>query len=191
VQCLLNLPLLTGYFYNEVYREHVNSTSETKGKMARAYADLVKRVWRDGASGVERPSEVKAVVGKVASRFVGYDQQDAQEFLRFMLDALHEDTNTAKRPVPYEEMKESQTDSDLVVSEMWWNNYSLRNRSYLKQLFCGQLRTAVTCSVCRYVSRCFDPFWDLSVRRLRVASVPRDTRRRRWLCVCVCVCVCV
>ena len=83
-----------------------------------------------------------------------------------MLDALHEDTNTVKKPVPYEEIKETEADSDALVSERWWNNYCVRNKSFVKELFCGQLRSAVTCLRCNYVSRCFDPFWDLSVRHL-------------------------
>ena len=47
---------------------------------------------------------------------------------------------------------------------MWWRNYCGRNDSYIKDLFCGQLRSSVTCKACGNVSRCFDPFWDLSVR---------------------------
>lgn len=120
---------------------------------------------------------------QVASRFLGYDQQDAQEFLRFLLDAIHEDTNRVLSPPPYEELKESQTDSNLKVrlarachapqctlrvisqlSLMWWKNYSARNNSFIKDLFCGQLRTSVRCNRCGFTSRCFDPFWDLSVR---------------------------
>ncbi len=104
----------------------------------------------------------------------------AQEFLRFMLDALHEDTNTARKPVPYEEIKESESDPDDVVSERWWKNYCVRNRSFVKELFCGQLRSAVTCSKCGHVSRCFDPFWDL--------SVSSSYSLRCGLCVNVCVC---
>ena len=69
------MPLLTAYFYQEKYRDHINVASDTKGKMARAYCDLIRRMWREGGSGAERPSEVKSLVGKVASRFMGYDQQ--------------------------------------------------------------------------------------------------------------------
>jgi ubiquitin carboxyl-terminal hydrolase 2 len=126
---------------------------------------------------------------QVAVRFLGYDQQDAQEFLRFLLDAIHEDTNRITEAPPYEELKETPADSNAKVpcllpcflllktasiatlspcdmpqlSEMWWRNYCLRNDSFIKDLFCGQLRSSVVCRVCGFVSRCFDPFWDLSV----------------------------
>ncbi|KAA0158770.1 hypothetical protein FNF28_06103 [Cafeteria roenbergensis] len=69
--------------------------------MAAAAAALASRMWgRPGAGGAERPSDVKSVVGRVASRFLGYDQQDAQEFLRFFLDALHEDSCRLGVPIP-------------------------------------------------------------------------------------------
>jgi hypothetical protein len=70
------MPLLTGYFFQEKFRDHINSSSDTKGKMARAYSELLRRMWgREGGGGAERPLEVKSLVGKVASRFMGYDQQ--------------------------------------------------------------------------------------------------------------------
>lgn len=48
------------------YQEHLNPRSATKGRMVTAYGELIRRMWRDGASGsAERPSDVKAVVGKV------------------------------------------------------------------------------------------------------------------------------
>ena len=37
-----------------------------------------------------------------ASRFMGYAQHDAQEFLRFLLDGLHEDLNRVKEMPPYD-----------------------------------------------------------------------------------------
>ncbi|KAF4661520.1 Ubiquitin carboxyl-terminal hydrolase 31 [Perkinsus chesapeaki] len=45
-------------------------------------------------------STFKAAFGRFASEFDNYSQQDAQEFLVRLLDALHEDTNTVKWPKP-------------------------------------------------------------------------------------------
>ena len=35
-------------------------------------------------------------MGSINDRFVGYSQQDAHEFITFLLDALHEDLNRVK-----------------------------------------------------------------------------------------------
>ncbi len=39
--------------------------------------------------------------------FRGYEQQDAQEFLTFFLDGLHEDLNRVEGKPAYKEMKQT------------------------------------------------------------------------------------
>ena len=51
-----------------------------------------------------------------------------------------------------------------ALAKVWWDNYAARNSSAVMDIFCGQLRSIVTCQKCGHVSRAFDPFWDLSVR---------------------------
>jgi ubiquitin carboxyl-terminal hydrolase 2/21 len=103
------------------------------------------------------------VVGKVASRFTGYDQQDAQEFLRFLLDGLHEDLNKIRKKPAYYEIKDRDGAKDRDVSDEYWKFYLERNSSALSELFCGQLRSEIRCNTCNHRSLCFDVFWDLSV----------------------------
>jgi ubiquitin carboxyl-terminal hydrolase 2 len=107
--------------------------------------------------------ELKRVIGKVASRFTGYDQQDAQEFLRFLLDGLHEDLNRVLKKPPYYEIKDRANARDREVSDEYWKFYADRNHSALSDLFCGQLRSEIQCHTCQHRSLCFDVFWDLSV----------------------------
>ncbi len=99
----------------------------------------------------------------IASRFLGYDQQDCQEFLRFFLDGLHEDLNKIIVKPPYQELKDIPDESSLDCSLRWWTYYSVRNQSVPKDLFCGQLRSTVVCKTCNKKSIAFDPFWDLSL----------------------------
>ena len=47
--------------------------------------------------------------------------------------------------------------------DMWWDNYEQRNDSSIKDIFCGQLRSYVTCRTCKHRSSAYDPFWDLSL----------------------------
>lgn len=164
LQCISNTMLLTEYFLSGHHEAEINTSSPTRGKLAIAYGKLVHRIWDEGSrSDAERPSDVKRVVGQAASRFVGYDQQDAQEFLRFFLDSLHEDLNRIRGKVKYEEINEKPSDSDETVSKMWWDNYCARNDSAVKDIFCGQMRSILTCDKCGHTSRCYDSFWDWSV----------------------------
>jgi len=39
------------------------------------------------------PRDFKITIGKINDQFAGYDQQDSQELLLFLMDGLHEDLN--------------------------------------------------------------------------------------------------
>ena len=52
-------------------------------------------------------------VGRFAPQFSGFQQQDSQELLAFLLDGLHEDLNRIQKK-PYIEMKESNGRPDEV-----------------------------------------------------------------------------
>lgn len=165
-----NLPALVEYFRSGEYLKEINETSPTKGALATVFGDLVKTLWTSPEFTATRPVELKRVIGKVASRFTGYDQQDAQEFLRFLLDGLHEDLNRVVKKPSYYEIKDRDNAKDREVSDEYWKFYSDRNRSALSDLFCGQLRSEIQCHTCNHRSLCFDVFWDLSLPVLKKAK---------------------
>ena len=61
--------------------------------MIDTYAELTRKLWKSSPANAEKPTKLKHVIGVTASRFIGYEQHDAQEFLRFFIDALHDDLN--------------------------------------------------------------------------------------------------
>ena len=54
-------------------------------------------------------------VGRFAEQFSGYQQQDSQELMAFLLDGLHEDLNRIKKK-PYVEIKDANGRPDKVPS---------------------------------------------------------------------------
>ena len=52
-------------------------------------------------------------VGRFAPQFSGYNQQDSQELMAFLLDGLHEDLNRVKQK-PYIEIPDAGDRSDEV-----------------------------------------------------------------------------
>ncbi|KAF1792774.1 Ubiquitin specific protease domain [Phytophthora cactorum] len=125
-----------------------------RGALANAFGDLIKALWTGEKFTATRPVELKRVIGKVASRFTGYDQQDAQEFLRFLLDGLHEDLNRVKKKPAYYEIKDRQkprTEMCRTILEVLPGTEHQR------------LRSEIRCETCNHRSLCFDVFWDLSL----------------------------
>ena len=86
------------YFAGDYYHNHLNYTNPlgSKGKLAMEFATMVK-IMRSGKIPVISPLNFKLAVGSLSSQFNNSIQQDAQEFLSFLLGGLHEDLNISKR----------------------------------------------------------------------------------------------
>lgn len=93
---------------------------------------------------------------------MGYNQQDTQEFLSYLLDGIHEDLNRVKHK-PYVEVKEAEGRPDEVFAMESWTNHLKRNRSIIVDLMHGQYKSKLICPDCQKVSITFDPFSTLSL----------------------------
>lgn len=102
IQCISYMPLLRAYLLNSQYKStgelNKDNPLGTGGKLLEEFAELLRAMW-SAKLGEKSPSKFKSQLGKSNMQFSGADQQDAQEFLNFMLDALHEDANrVVKKP---------------------------------------------------------------------------------------------
>ncbi|NWV42217.1 UBP2 hydrolase, partial [Grantiella picta] len=172
LQCLSNTKELRDYCLQNQYLRDLNNNSRMRTALMSEFAKLIQLLWTSSPNESVSPSEFKTQIQRYAPRFVGYNQQDAQEFLRFLLDGLHSEVNRVLvRP-------RASTDSldhlpDDEKSRQMWRRYQEREDSRISDLFVGQLKSSLTCSECGYCSTAFDPFWDLSLPIPKV----RDPRR--------------
>ncbi|XP_070808425.1 ubiquitin carboxyl-terminal hydrolase 2 [Pituophis catenifer annectens] len=126
------------------------------------FAKLIQALWTSSPNESVSPSEFKMQIQRYAPRFVGYNQQDAQEFLRFLLDGLHNEVNRVLvRPKGNNDNLDHLPDDEK--GRQMWMRYLAREDSRIGDLFVGQLKSSLTCSSCGYCSTAFDPFWDLSL----------------------------
>ncbi|XP_039752821.1 ubiquitin carboxyl-terminal hydrolase 2-like isoform X3 [Pararge aegeria] len=165
LQCLANTRPLLEYLLHEPHAADVNTTlSCMKGALIKAFASVVKELWRSGErDAVINTTSLKAQVQRFAPRFMGYSQQDAQEFLRYLLEGLHEDVNrvtTKPKPILTEI---DDTLSDSAAAAEAWARYLRMEDSRVGDIFVGQLKSTLRCTHCHHDSVTFDPFWDLSL----------------------------
>ncbi|CAG2256145.1 ubiquitin carboxyl-terminal hydrolase 2-like [Mytilus galloprovincialis] len=163
LQCLSNTKPLLEYCLKEDYLLDKNtSTSSLKGQLITAYAKLMEGIWKDKDSSVS-PNSFKTQIQRFAPRFMGYAQQDAQEFLRYLLEGLHEDVNrVTKKPKPVT-IKDEDFPQDKDKGQEYWRVYLTYDNSHIVDIFVGQLRSTLNYHDCGHKSTTFDPFWDLSV----------------------------
>uniref|UniRef100_A0A4X2K5F8 Ubiquitin carboxyl-terminal hydrolase 2 n=1 Tax=Vombatus ursinus TaxID=29139 RepID=A0A4X2K5F8_VOMUR len=162
LQCLSNTRELRDYCLQRLYLRDLNSSSHAHTALMEEFAKLIQTIWTSSANDVVSPSEFKTQIQRFAPRFVGYNQQDAQEFLRFLLDGLHNEVNRVTvRPKSNPDHLDHLPDEEK--GRQMWRKYLEREDSRIGDLFVGQLKSSLTCTECGYCSTVFDPFWDLSL----------------------------
>ncbi|XP_013215457.2 ubiquitin carboxyl-terminal hydrolase 2 isoform X1 [Ictidomys tridecemlineatus] len=162
LQCLSNTRELRDYCLQRLYMRDLSHTSNAHTTLMEEFAKLIQTIWTSSPNDVVSPSEFKTQIQRYAPRFVGYNQQDAQEFLRFLLDGLHNEVNRVTvRPKSNPENLDHLPDDEK--GRQMWRKYLEREDSRIGDLFVGQLKSSLTCTDCGYCSTVFDPFWDLSL----------------------------
>ncbi|XP_066103002.1 ubiquitin carboxyl-terminal hydrolase 2 isoform X3 [Saccopteryx bilineata] len=162
LQCLSNTRELRDYCLQRLYLRDLSHSSSAHRALMEEFAKLIQSIWTSSLNDVVSPSEFKTQIQRYAPRFVGYNQQDAQEFLRFLLDGLHNEVNRITvRPKANPENLDHLPDDEK--GRQMWRKYLEREDSRIGDLFVGQLKSSLTCTDCGYCSTVFDPFWDLSL----------------------------
>ncbi|KAG8226364.1 hypothetical protein J437_LFUL007721 [Ladona fulva] len=171
LQCLSNTRPLLEYILGDNYSSDINTTnSSMKGALIKAFSTVIQELWGypEGSSSLSpavNTTALKSQLQRFAPRFTGYSQQDAQEFLRYLLEGLHEDVNRvvtkpASRPI-LPEVDPSLSDNQKAMEA--WKRYLRLDNSKIVDIFVGQLKSTLKCTVCGHCSVTFDPFWDLSL----------------------------
>ncbi|KAH0596359.1 hypothetical protein MHUMG1_06221 [Metarhizium humberi] len=169
LQCVRSVEELTKYFLTESYFTEINKTNVLgfEGRVAIAYGNLLREVYEEGRGSVS-PRDFKSTVGRCRPTFSGWSQQDSQEFLGFLLDALQEDLSRIKKK-PYIEKPDSTDDminNPEAIKEMAdkvWDITCRRDDSVIADLFTGLYKSTLKCPECGKISITFDPFNNLTL----------------------------
>jgi len=171
LQCLRSIEELAIYFLSGKYKEEINSGNPLghNGVMAKQFANLLSQIYGDSTGSSVTPQAFKKAVGNSQPMFSGYGQQDSQEFISFLVDALHEDLNRIIKK-PYNENPDSDDkmihDPQAIIKlgEVYRANHRARNDSIAMDLFSGFYKNTMECPVCDKVSITFDPYSLLTVQ---------------------------
>ncbi|TTO95311.1 Ubiquitin carboxyl-terminal hydrolase 2 [Bagarius yarrelli] len=170
LQCLSNTHSLRDYCLHNSHRRDLNNNNRTNTalmeEICQAHSDNVdvgdQRRCQPLPSLKRKSRDTRPDLLVIKSFSLFSSQQDAQEFLRFLLDGLHNEVNRVTvRPRGNTEDFDHLPDDEK--GKKMWSKYLEREDSKIVDLFVGQLKSSLTCTECGYCSTVFDPFWDLSL----------------------------
>lgn len=165
IQCLSNTKPLLEYVLADCHLSDINTTvSSMKGALIKAFSTVIQELWHaESEDRVVNTTALKSQIQRFTPRFMGYCQQDAQEFLRYLLEGLHEDVNRVTvKPKPNLSDVDDQLNDQQKAAESW-KRYLRMDNSKVVDIFVGQLKSTLRCTSCGHCSITFDPFWDLSL----------------------------
>ncbi|KAL8736656.1 MAG: hypothetical protein Q9166_000022 [cf. Caloplaca sp. 2 TL-2023] len=168
VQCLLATIPLSQFFLDNRWRDFTQKNWKgSNGIMPEIYANLIRSLWKGDVQSV-RPITLRRLCARLNPEWGLDRQQDAKEYLDFLLDCLHEDLNThwEKQPLVPLSLKQELTRERMPipeVSKIEWQRYSHREQSFISNLFAGQHASRLRCTTCKNTSTTYEAFYSISV----------------------------
>ncbi|NXH21920.1 UBP31 hydrolase, partial [Bucco capensis] len=128
------------------------------GEVTEQLAQLVRALWTLEYT-PQHSRDFKNTVSRNALQYRGSAQHDAQEFLLWLLDRVHEDLhnvlNSSSMPPP---LKPPLEDDVLLEGPAF-----PISSTFVQELFQAQYRSSLTCPHCQKQSNTFDPFLCISL----------------------------
>ncbi|XP_075756058.1 ubiquitin carboxyl-terminal hydrolase 31 isoform X2 [Pelodiscus sinensis] len=154
LQCLSNTELFAEYLALEHYR---GAAPEPPAEVTEQLAQLVRALWTLEYT-PQHSRDFKNIVSKNSMQYRGNSQHDAQEFLLWLLDRVHEDLNNVVKSSGRSPLKPPVEDAALLEAP----GFPVSS-TFVQELFQAQYRSSLTCPHCQKQSNTFDPFLCISL----------------------------
>lgn len=170
LQCMRSIKELTRFFQNffDKSKLNINNAIGTGSFLTMAYINFLNNMNYCDKK-YYSPKYFKYAIGLIDERYSDYDQQDTHEFMTFLIDSIHEDLNKVINK-PIIQRKDSELDNnnsnfelENLKSVIEWNNFLKRNQSIMVDLFYGQYKTTISCTICNNKSINFSIYLSLQL----------------------------
>ncbi|CAF98332.1 unnamed protein product, partial [Tetraodon nigroviridis] len=147
---------------------HTRSQGESSVSLVEEFRKTLCSLWQ-GSQTAFSPDSLFYTIWKIMPSFRGYQQQDAHEFMRYLLDHLHRELQNSRNGAshtasPQDGVRLTAADGKCCING---------TASVVTSIFGGILQNEVNCLICGTESRKFDPFLDLSL------DIPSQFRQKR------------
>ncbi|XP_035535706.1 ubiquitin carboxyl-terminal hydrolase 16 [Morone saxatilis] len=144
--------------------EPIGVQLDQPGSLTLAMCQLLNEI-QESKKSVVTPRELFTQVCKKAARFKGFQQQDSQELLRYLLDGMRAEEIKRVSSGIMEALKESGKGTDgeqlkSLVKEYEKNGFP---KNFVDHVFGGEMTSTIMCQQCKTVSVVTEMFLDLSL----------------------------
>ncbi|XP_068590830.1 ubiquitin carboxyl-terminal hydrolase 50-like [Cebidichthys violaceus] len=154
LQCLCSTVPLVEHLLNQDTRKELG---RSKCRVAEMFVRLLEEMWL-GSSSSCAPVEARSVMCSILPQFNNYSQQDAQELLLSLVNALHDDLKkVAKRPMR-SSLRQSRRDRNRNCATA-----AMESTTVVSRLFEGQLGYMTLCMHCNLQTHSTQTFTVLSL----------------------------
>ncbi|EAN79165.1 ubiquitin carboxyl-terminal hydrolase, putative [Trypanosoma brucei brucei TREU927] len=154
VQTLVSTPL-GAYFLGDKYTLDVSTAGRQTCRLVNSFTFIVRELNRRDCAAPVSPSPFKKAMGEVNEAFSGFGQQDANEFLRVLLEGIHDGLNDRRTVKAVPSDADTIEFSDAELAKRHWEQYTQQNNSVVVDNCAFQERSSIMCLVCRRISRSF------------------------------------
>jgi ubiquitin C-terminal hydrolase len=135
-----------------------NASQSSNFKVTKIFIQIFQTLWNNSSNTTSKLLyDFKGILANLNKQYVGNEQNDAQEFLLFLINTIHDELNLAfaRRSRP------SQSSSELARRA--WLEYIDANQSIITSIFSAQLHSTLRCHQCKKESKTFEPYLLLSL----------------------------
>ncbi|UJR22199.1 hypothetical protein I4U23_025263 [Adineta vaga] len=177
VHCLCHTEQLASYILQKNYETdirniknaiHDYSTTSQQAlgfKVTKIFAQIFQALWNNSSNTTSKLLyDFKTILGNLNKQYSGNEQNDAQEFLLFLINTIHDELNLTAPGRCRQQNKNSfscVTSSELARRA--WSEYIDANQSIITSTFSAQLHSTLRCNQCKKESKTFEPYLLLSL----------------------------
>uniref|UniRef100_A0A665W8F9 Ubiquitin carboxyl-terminal hydrolase n=1 Tax=Echeneis naucrates TaxID=173247 RepID=A0A665W8F9_ECHNA len=146
----------------------MNAILQSLRSLVEEFRKTLCSLWQ-GSQTAFSPDSLFYAIWKIMPSFRGYQQQDAHEFMRYLLDHLHRELQYSCNGASFQVSPQDGVRLSTAEGKCCINGTA----SVVTSIFGGILQNEVNCLICGTESRKFDPFLDLSL------DIPSQFRHKR------------
>ena len=168
---------------NKPLLEEMTLTLDEAGNMTLSFASFLSEMANGTAKGVVNPSQIFGQICSRSPQFRGFQQQDAHELLRHLIEGLRvEEVKRQRKAILKFFGLTEKTDPKSVVGETRRKLQALKqysNYTIVDRIFGGHLVSTIVCEVCHNSSQNYEPFLDLSLPLIEERDHPPTSKQKQ------------